>query len=167
MKLSLLFIATGFVLLLFQTSLPRVLPLGHFVPDFALVLCVYLGLHHPTVGAVVGTFMLGYSVDVFSNQVLGMNAFAFSLVFIAAYLSSRAIWIHSPLLSASVVFVAAWVKLASLVIVWWGFLTFEGLGIGTLNRALIDAVLAAVLAPGIFAVLKRGQTYLEQVRMPE
>jgi rod shape-determining protein MreD len=167
MRLSLLFFAAGFVLLLFQTTLPRLVPLGPYVPDLVLVLCVYLGLNHPTVGAVVGTFLLGYSVDVFSSNVLGLNAFALSLVFITAYLSSRAIWVHSPLLSASVVFLASWVKGASLMLLWATFLTMERYGIGSLHYILVDATMAAVLAPALFWLLKRGQNYLEQVKMPE
>jgi rod shape-determining protein MreD len=167
MKVSLLFLAAGFVLLLLQTTLPRIVPMGPFVPDFVLVLCVYLGLNHPTIGAVVGTFLLGYSVDVFSSNVLGMNAFALSLVFITAYLSSRAIWVHSPLLSASVVFLASWVKAGSLMLLWATFLAMDRYGFGSVQRILIDALIAALLAPVLFALLKRSQNYLERVRMPD
>jgi rod shape-determining protein MreD len=167
MKVSLLFLAVGFVLLLLQTTLPRIVPMGPFVPDLALVLCVYLGLNHPTIGAVVGTFLLGYSVDVFSSNILGLNAFALSLVFITAYLSSRAIWVHSPLLSASVVFLASWVKGGSLMLLWATFLTMDRYGLGSVKYILVDALLAAVLAPALFALLKRGQNYLERVKMPE
>ena len=167
MKVSLLFLAAGFVLVLLQTTLLHLVPFKPYVPDLALVLCVYLGLNHPTVGAVVGTFMLGYSVDVFSSPVLGLNAFAFSLVFITAYLSSRAIWVHSQLLSASVVFLASWVKGASLMLIWATLLTMDRYGLGSVKYILVDAVLAAVLAPALFALLKRGQNYLERVKMPE
>ena len=166
MKLSLLFLSVGFILVLLQTTLLHLLPLGPFVPDLALVLCVYLGLNHPTVGAVVGIFVLGYSVDVFSSPILGLNAFAMSLVFLTAYLSSRFVWIHNPLLSAPVVFFASWVKGASLMMVWTLFLTMDGLGIGGLKYAFFDAILAAILAPGMFALLKRGQSYVEELRMP-
>ena len=167
MRLSLLFIVAGFLVVLLQTTVLHLLPLGRFVPDLALVLCVYLGLNHPTVGAVVGSFVLGYSVDVFSaGGVLGLNAFAFSLVFLAVYLSSRAIWVHSPLSSAPVVFFASWIKVAALQALWTLFLAMEGLGGGALKYTLVDAILAAVLAPGIFSLLKRGQSYLEEVRMP-
>lgn len=167
MRLSILFIVAGFLVVLLQTTVLHLLPLGRFVPDLALVLCVYLGLNHPTVGAVVGTFVLGYSVDVFSaGGVLGLNAFAFSLVFLAVYLSSRAIWVHSPLSSAPVVFFASWIKVAALQGLWTLFLAMEGLGAGALKYTLVDAILAAVLAPAIFSLLKRGQSYLEEVRMP-
>lgn len=161
MKISLLFLAVGFFLVLLQTTLLHLLPLGPFVPDLALVLCVYLGLNHPTVGAVVGSFMLGYSVDVFSSPVLGLNCLAMSLVFLTAYLSSRCIWINSPLLSAPVVFLASWVKGTSLMAVWTLFLAMDGLGVGGLKYAFVDALLAAVLAPAIFTLLRRGQSYVE------
>jgi rod shape-determining protein MreD len=161
MKVFLLFLAVGFILVLLQTTLLHQLHLGPFVPDLTLVLCVYLGLHHHTVGAVVGSFMLGYSVDVFSSRELGINCFAMSLVFLTVYLSSRFVWVNNPLLSAPVVFVASWVKLASLTIVWTLFLTMDGLGIGGLKYAFLDALLAAVLAPAMFSLLRRSQSYIE------
>jgi rod shape-determining protein MreD len=161
MKLSLLFLAVGFVLVLLQTTLMHLLPLGPFVPDLALVLCVYLGLNHPSIGGVVGSFMLGYSVDVFSSPVLGLNCLAMSLVFLTAYLSSRCIWVNSPLLSAPVVFLASWVKGGSLMAVWTLFLAMDGLGAGGLKYAFVDALLAALLAPLIFTILRRGQSYVE------
>jgi rod shape-determining protein MreD len=166
MKLSLLFLSVGFVLVLLQTTLLHLLPLGPFVPDLALVLCVYLGLNHPTVGAVLGSFILGYSVDVFSSPILGLNAFAMSLVFLAVYLSSRHIWIHNPLLSAPVVFFASWVKGAALMSIGSLFLAVDGIGMGRIPYILLDAILAAILAPAIFALLKRSQSYLEEMRMP-
>jgi rod shape-determining protein MreD len=161
MKISLLFVVVGFILVLLQTTLLHLLPLGPFVPDLALVLCVYLGLNHPSVGAVVGSFLLGYSVDVFSSPVLGLNCLAMSLVFLTAYLSSRCIWINSPLLSAPVVFLASWVKGGSLMAVWTLSLAMDGLGTGGLKYAFFDALLAAVMAPAIFMLLRRSQSYVE------
>lgn len=166
MKLSLLFLLAGFLVVLLQTTLLHLLPLGPIVPDLILVLCVYWGLNHPTVGAVLGSFLLGYSVDVFSSPVLGLNAFAMSLVFLAVYLSSRCIWIHNPLLSAAVVFFASWIKGAALILVGSFFLAAEGLRIGALKYIFLEALVAAVLAPGVFSLLRRGQSYLEEVRMP-
>lgn len=166
MKLSLLFLLVGFLVVLLQTTFLHLFPLGPIVPDLILVLCVYWGLNHPTVGAVLGSFLLGYSVDVFSSPVLGLNAFAMSLVFLAVYLSSRCIWIHNPLLSAAVVFFASWIKGAALILVGSLFLAAEGLWIGVLKYIFLEALVAAVLAPGVFSLLRRGQSYLEEVRMP-
>lgn len=166
MKLSLLFLFVGFLLVLLQTTLLHLLPLGPIVPDLILVLCVYWGLNHPTVGAVLGSFILGYSVDVFSSPVLGLNAFAMSLVFLAVYLSSRCIWIHNPFLSAAVVFFASWVKAAALLIVGTLFLVAEGLWMGVLKYILLEALVAALLSPCLFFLLRRGQNYLQELRIP-
>jgi len=166
MKLSLLFLLAGFLVVLLQTTFLHLLPLGPIVPDLILVLCVYWGLNHPTVGAVLGSFLLGYSVDVFSSPVLGLNAFAMSLVFLAVYLSSRCIWIHNPLLSAAVVFLASWIKGAALIMVGTLFLAVDGLWMGVLKYIFLEALVAAMLAPAVFSLLRRGQSYLEEVRMP-
>ncbi len=165
MKLSLLFLSVGFLMVLLQTTVLHLLPLGPIVPDLILVLCVYWGLNHPTVGAVLGSFILGYSVDVFSSPLLGLNAFAMSLVFLAVYLSSRRIWIHSPLLSAGVVFFASWVKGAALLMAWTFFLSVDAFWMGVLKYIFLEALLAAILAPGVFFLLRRGQSYLEEVQI--
>jgi rod shape-determining protein MreD len=163
MKLSLLLFAVGLLMVLLQTTFLHFFPL---VPDLILVLCVYWGLHHPTVGAVLGSFVLGYSVDVVSSPILGINAFAMSLVFLAVYLSSRSIWLHNHLVSAIVVLLASLVKGMALVLVSAIFLSTEGFWMGALRYILLEALVAALLAPFVFALLRRGQTYLEKVQIP-
>ncbi|HEX7228567.1 MAG TPA: rod shape-determining protein MreD [Candidatus Binatia bacterium] len=163
MKLSLLLFVIGLLLVLFQTTFLHFSPL---VPDLILVLCVYWGLHHPTVGAVLASFVLGYSVDVVSSPILGINAFAMSLVFLAVYLSSRSIWLHNHLVSAVVVLLASLVKGVALVLVSAIFLSTEGFWMGALRYILLEALVAALLAPLVFTLLRRGQTYLEKVQIP-
>jgi rod shape-determining protein MreD len=163
MKLSLLLFAVGLLMVLLQTTFLHFFPL---VPDLILVLCVYWGLHHPTVGAVLGSFVLGYSVDVVSSPILGINAFAMSLVFLAVYLSSRSIWLHNHLVSAVVVLLASLVKGVALVLVSSIFLSTESFWMGALRYILLEALVAALLAPFVFALLRRGQTYLEKVQIP-
>jgi rod shape-determining protein MreD len=165
MKLSLSFFAVGVLLLLLQTTFLHLLPLGPVVPDLILVLCVYWGLYHPTVGAVLGSFLLGYSVDVVSSPILGLNAFAMSLVFLAVYLSSRSIWLHHPVVSSIIVLLASLVKGAALMLVWTFFLSVDGFWMGALRYILMEALVAAVLAPVVFALLRRGQAYVEKVRV--
>ena len=99
MRLFLLFFLVAIFVLLLQTTLLHFLPISPVVPDLTLVLCVYLGLYHPTVGAALGSFLLGYSIDIVSSRIIGLNAFAMSLVFLTVYLSSRSIWLQNPLVS--------------------------------------------------------------------
>ncbi len=163
MKVSLLIFAIGLFLVLLQSTVFHLLPLGPIVPDLILVLCVYWGLHHPTVGAVLGSFLLGYSVDVVSSPILGLNAFAMSLVFLAVYLSSRSIWLHNSFVSFFVVLLASLIKGTALILVSAIFLSVDGLWLGVARYLLLEALVAAVFAPLVFTLLQRGQRYLETV----
>ena len=163
MRFSLLLFVIGLFMVLLQTTLLQLFPV---VPDLVLIVCVYWGLHQPTAGAVLGSFALGYSVDVVSSPILGLNAFAMSVVILAVYLSSRSIWLHSYVASTFVVLLAALVKGAALVLAWAIFLTTEGFWSGAVRYIITEALVAAVIAPLVFALLRRGQSYLQNARRP-
>ena len=163
MRFSLLIFSIGLLMVLLQSTFLQLFPV---VPDLVLILCVYWGLHQPTAGAVLGSFALGYSLDVVSSPILGLNAFAMSVVFLTVYLSSRSIWMHNPVASTLVVLLAALVKGAALVVAWAIFLTTEGFWTGAVRYIIMEALIAAVIAPLVFALLRRGQSYLENVRRP-
>ncbi len=164
MRLFLLFFVVGVLLILLQTTFLHLLPIGPIVPDLVLVLCVYLGLHHPTVGAALGSFLLGYSIDVVSSRMIGLNAFALSLVFLAVYLSSRSIWLHHPMVSSLVVFLAALVKGVAMVLAWVAFLNVESFWMGAARYIITEALVAAVLAPLVFSLLRRGEEFTLRLR---
>jgi rod shape-determining protein MreD len=155
----LLYFCVGICFVLLQSTLLRLLPLGPIVPDLVLILCVYLGLHHPTVGAAVGSFVLGYSIDVVSSRLLGLNAFAMTLVFLSVYFSSRSIWLHHPVVSSLIVLFAALVKGVTMAIIWAIFLNSEGFWLGAAKYVVMEALLAAVVAPFVFKLLERGESY--------
>jgi rod shape-determining protein MreD len=161
MKLALMFTAVGLVLIVLQMSILHLLPLGPLVPDLILVLCVYLGVYHPSVGAALGAFALGYSLDVVSSPLLGINAFAMSLVFLAVYLGARTIWLHNVVVSAFLVLAASLVKSAALLLVWAVFLSVDGSWTAAVHYILLEALLAAALAPVFFMLLQRGQHLIE------
>ena len=162
MRLFVLYLVLGIALILVQSTFLYLLP-APMVPDLVLVLCVYLGLHHPSLAAAVGAFVLGYSIDVVSSRLLGQNAFALSLVFLAVYFSSRSIWLHHPLVTSVIVLFAALVKGAALVFLWWIFLNAEGFWSGALRTIIIEALVAAAVAPVIFALLRRAEGQLKRL----
>jgi len=166
MRLFLLFFLVAIFVLLLQTTLLHLLPISPVVPDLTLVLCVYLGLYHPTVGAALGAFLLGYSIDIVSSRIIGLNAFAMSLVFLTVYLSSRAIWLQNPLVTSFVVLLASLVKGVALVLVSAIFVSIEGFWIGAGWYIIKEALLAALLAPIVFALLRRGESYVARFRAP-
>jgi rod shape-determining protein MreD len=163
MRFSLGIFMIGLLMVLLQTTF---LHLFAVVPDLVLIICVYWGLHQPTAGGVLGSFALGYALDVVSSPILGLNAFAMSIVFLAVYLSSRSIWLHSPIASSFVVLFAALVKGVALVLAWAIFLTTEQFWSGAVRYIMMEALIAAVIAPLIFALLRRGQNFFERTRRP-
>ncbi|MEK7782690.1 MAG: hypothetical protein AAB279_02060, partial [Candidatus Binatota bacterium] len=66
----------------------------------------------------------------------------------------------------AVVFLASWVKGIALILVGTLFLAVESLWLGVLKYIFLEALVAAILAPGVFSLLRRGQSLLEEVRMP-
>jgi hypothetical protein len=89
-----------------------------------------------------------------------------SLVFLTVYLSSRSIWLHHPVVSSIIVLLASLVKSAALMLVWTFFLSIDGFWIGALRYILMEALVAAMLAPIVFALLRRGQAFVERLRAP-
>jgi cell shape-determining protein MreD len=67
--------------------------------------------------------------------------------------------------SAIVVFFASLVKGAAVVGLWALFLTMENFWIGAARYLILEAVIAAILAPFVFALLRRGQTYVDKLRV--
>lgn len=151
----------GLVMVLLQTTILHLSPLA---PDLVLIICVYWGLHQPTAGAVLGAFALGYSVDIVASPILGLNAFAMSVVFFAVYLSSRSIWLYGYIASTLVVLLAALVKGAAFVLAWAMFLSTERFWVGAVKYIISEALLAAAIAPFVFALLRRGHRYLDSMR---
>jgi rod shape-determining protein MreD len=161
MSFSLMIFLVGLAMVLLQTTILHLSPL---VPDLVLIVCVYWGLHQPTAGAVLGTFALGYSVDIVASPILGLNAFAMSVVFLAVYLSSRSIWLYGYVASTMVVLLAALVKGAAFVLAWGIFLSTERFWMGAARYIITEALLAAAIAPLVFALLRRGQRHLDTMR---
>jgi rod shape-determining protein MreD len=102
--LLLLFSLAGFIALILQTTLPRLVPLGILVPDLMLILAVDLGLRHPSALTAVMAFAMGYAVDAFSGFELGLNALLMTIVFVFAYWLSRVLVSTSTAIAIIAVF---------------------------------------------------------------
>lgn len=139
--------------LLLQTTLLPFTSIGRATPDLLLIICVYLGLHQHTVAGAVGAFALGYLQDTFSGTVVGLNAFGMSLVFTVVYLTSRRLWVDNAVSKIVVVFLASVLKTAVILALIAVFLSVGNLWQTVAQYLLIEAALAAVLSPAVFAVL--------------
>lgn len=158
---AILFGAVAIAALLLQTTVLPLAAIGRATPDLLLIMCVYLGLHQHTVGGAVGAFSLGYLQDAFSGSVAGLNAFGMCLVFTVVYLTSRRLWVDNTISKIAVVFLASVLKTAAILVLVAVFMSIEGLWRTMLSYLLIEAVLAALLSPAVFAVLAHTQQLQE------
>jgi rod shape-determining protein MreD len=154
-KFSLVLLAaTGLLAVLLQTSLMQHFPI---VPDFLLILCVYLGINHRSVGGAAAAFFLGYSLDSCSGAPVGTNAFAMSLVFATVSAIARHLWLHNPASILSMVFLGVVLKTGAVLLL-TDFGRFAILVQPAIARYVVwDATIAMLLTPIVFTILYRGE----------
>ena len=141
---------SGISAVLLQTTVLHHLPL---IPDFLLILCVYLALYHRSVGGAAGAFLLGYGLDSCSGAPVGMNAFAMSSVFAVVTVTARCVWLNNPLAVLFMVFLAVVTKTSV-------FLCFGEFGqLTLLLRPMVARASAMLLTPVVFTLLYRGEQF--------
>lgn len=147
---------SGLLAVLLQTTLVRHLP---FVPDFLLILCVYLGIYHRSVGGAAGAFFLGYGLDSCSGAPVGMNAFAMSLVFAAVSATARQLWLNNPFSVLCMVCLGVVLKTGAFLLL-SDFGQFDFMFQPMVARYVVwDATVAMLLTPVVFTLLYRGEPF--------
>jgi rod shape-determining protein MreD len=84
--ISLLLILFGFSLLVLQTALGTLIPMHGFAPNLMLPIAVYLGVSgevHLVRGALI-IFLLGYLLDSFCGNPMGLQTFVLTASFVVA-----------------------------------------------------------------------------------
>jgi rod shape-determining protein MreD len=152
-----LFGVLAILALLLQTAVLPLLTFGRGAPDLLLILCVYFGLRIHSVGGAIGAFVLGYLQDAVSGSIVGINAFAMSLVYAGVYLTSRHLWVDNAISKIVVVFCAAVVKTAAVLMLVTLFVAGGQAWSTRLPQMTVEAVLAALFSPPVFAILARTQ----------
>ena len=159
MRAGILFALFAVTALLLQTTVLPLASIDRATPDLLLIMCVYLGIHQHTVGGAIGAFFLGYLQDAFSSSMLGLNAFGMSLVFTIVYLTSRRLWVDNAISKIVVVFLASVLKTLAILALVALFTSVEGSSNNALRYLLVEAMLAAILSPAIFAVLAHTEDF--------
>jgi rod shape-determining protein MreD len=146
--------ASAIVAMVLQTTVLPEIPGLPVIPDFMLVLTVYLAVRHPGVGGAAGAFLLGYFADTFTGTVLGLHAFAFTAVYLGSHLIARQLWMEGGASLVAMVFAGAW---AARVIAWALATLVAGqapLWQHVLGYGLLEAAVAACIAPAVFACIR-------------
>lgn len=154
--LVLVMIAAVFGVLL-QTTVLQVLPLGFLIPDLIVILCVYLALHEHSLAGSLGAFLLGYFADNFSGNVLGLHAFAMSLVFLVVYLVARQLWMDNVVANVAMVFVAALIKAFAIAFLLAFYVAADYPWHQLVSTIWVEAAIAALVSPFVFSLLDGGR----------
>jgi rod shape-determining protein MreD len=157
LRTAAIYALTGSLALLLQTTVLHTLTGDRVIPDLALILCVYFGLHEHSVAGATGAFLLGYLLDSFSGSVVGLNAFAMTTVYLMVYLISRRLWMDNALSSIAMVFLATLVKGFAIVAALAAYLSIDRLSFAALQVLLAEALLAAALTPIMFGIIRWEQ----------
>ncbi|MBP1690459.1 MAG: rod shape-determining protein MreD [Deltaproteobacteria bacterium] len=148
-----IYVITGTLALLLQTTILHGLTGGRIIPDLVLILCVYLGLHEHNIGGATGAFLLGYLLDSFSGSLVGLHAFAMTIVYLMVYLVSRRLWMDNALSGVAMVFLGSLLKGLAVVIALAAYLSIDRMSLGVAQTLFAEALLAAALTPVVFGAL--------------
>ena len=139
--------------MLLQTTVFRALPLLPIMPDLLLVLAVYLGVRHQTIGGAVGAFVLGYFVDTFSGTLLGLNAFAFTAVYLGVQWVARHLWLERGLPLMVVVFCGFLLRDLAAMALTAAVAARGPVWQHVVRYGLAGALAASLVAPAVFSVV--------------
>jgi rod shape-determining protein MreD len=142
---------------LLETTIFHLLPVGPILPDLVVILCVYLALHEQSVAGALGAFLLGYFADNFSGDVIGLHAFAMSLIFLLVYLLARQLWMDNIVANVTVVFAASLLKALSVALLLAFVLSADYPWHRLFSTVWIEATLAAAFSPLVFSALDGGR----------
>ncbi|HEV7733229.1 MAG TPA: rod shape-determining protein MreD [Candidatus Binatia bacterium] len=160
MRRALAIVVAAVLAMVLQTTVfPALLPTA-VVPNLILVLVVYLGLQQHGVAGAAGAFLLGYFLDTFSGTLLGVNAFALTAVYMAVYLVARTLWTEGGFPAMAVVFAAACVHGVAAITITWLIEAGAPLWHHALRYGLLEAAVAAIVAPAVFAFVGWEQRLL-------
>ncbi len=149
-----IYVVTGMLALLLQTTVLHGLTGGRVIPDLVLILCVYLGLHEHNVGGATGAFLLGYLLDSFSGSLVGLHAFAMTTVYLVVYLVSRRLWMDNTVSGVAMVFLGSLLKGVAIVAALAAYLSIDRMSLRVAQTLLAEALLAAALTPVLFGSLR-------------
>ncbi|MEO6026295.1 MAG: rod shape-determining protein MreD [Candidatus Binatia bacterium] len=153
LRATAVYIVTGLLVLLLQTTLLHGLSGGRIIPDLVLILCVFLGLHEHNIGGATGAFLLGYLLDSFSGSLVGLHAFAMTTVYLVVYLVSRRLWMDNTLSGVAMVFLGSLLKGVAIVVALAAYLSIDRMSFGVAQTLFAEALLAGALTPIVFGTL--------------
>ena len=158
---SVFLIGFGFLLLTGQAAMATLVPMHTFAPNLVLPIALSLGVTadvHLVRGALI-CFVLGYLLDAFCGNPMGLQTFVLVAAFMLARMAASRLLPHQPFFTAMFSFtmsVASGFTILALRALFEkksDILTYDALS--TLQVLLQSSVVTALLAPPIFGAVRR------------
>lgn len=124
-----------------------------FVPDVALIFCVYLGVAHGSAAAAAGAFLLGAVLDSCSGAPLGTHTLAMSAVFGMAALLSQTLWMSGAPAMIGLIACAVGLKALTTLLLLDDVSVLEILRPFVVSHVVWDVLGALLLTPPLFSLL--------------
>ena len=148
MRCAIAIALAGLAAVLLQTTvLPALVP-AWMAPNLLLILVIYLGVHHFGAWGAAGAFALGYVLDTFSGTVLGVHAFACTVLYLGVHQVARVLWTEGGVPAVLMVWLAA--SAHAVLALALASLVFGGTPWTAWGTGLLQAVAAAVVTLPVF-----------------
>ncbi len=161
MRIALAVAVAALAGIVLQTAVFPAVPGLPVVPDLLLVLVVYVAMRRAEVAGVLGAFALGYVLDTFSGTMLGVNAFGFVAAYGWVHLVARRLWTEGGLPLMVVAFVASAIRQLAVILLVAAVGLDEPYWQQSLRYGAVEAGLAALAAPLVFAFVAWEERLLE------
>lgn len=140
-----------FCLVLQGVILHSLLP-AYLIPNFLLVLVVFIGFHEISVLGVVLAFACGLLFDLFSGTLIGPWSGSFVFIYVLLALFAQRLFTRSNSTVIISVFVGNLISTALYFALLYQFQPLRG---GLLSGSIIESFCSALVAPAVFWLLNR------------
>jgi rod shape-determining protein MreD len=148
-----LILALGLIGIFLQGAvLAGIIPSRFFIPNLLLTLVVFLGFYEVSVLGAVLSFLLGLELDIFSGNLVGPWAGAFTVIFGFLALFAQRVFVESGFAVMLVIFVTSLASQLVLVVFIYEFRPIGGMGF---ILAFGEAFVTALVSYPLFSLYRR------------
>jgi rod shape-determining protein MreD len=162
MKRVVLPLLAGILFLILQTTLLSSFPTQRIRPDILLIFTLYLAFLFPPIFGGILAFFLGYLMDLFSGNTLGLYTFSRPLVFLAAQFFKERFYLEG----FSFQFLFAFIfGLLEGILIFMLMVVLQPIPVGNLYPLLFTFLLpqsffTGLVSPLLFFVFQKGSSLL-------
>jgi len=152
----------GILLLIVQTTWLSFFPIQRIRPDLLLIFTLYLAFFFPPFLGGILAFFMGYLMDLFSGNTLGLYAFSRTIVFFATQFLKERFYLEGFSFQFLFAFIFSILEGGLLLVLINGLdpVSFENLYLSLLTFLLPQSFCTGLASPFLFLLFKKGASLL-------